>query len=97
MPDLMHGDRLQVLAAGPVGRVRRRRIEDDVGFDDLTGKRCGSASLIVRPLATFIKMYLIRGGFLEGVTGLVLSSLYAQYTFSKYAKLLELIRAGRHD
>jgi glycosyltransferase involved in cell wall biosynthesis len=55
-------------------------------------KTAGAGSLIFRPLATFIKMYLIRRGFLEGISGLELSLLYAQYTFCKYAKLEELCR-----
>ena len=54
------------------------------------GKRAGAGALLFRPLATFIKMYLLRKGFLEGLDGLVLSLLYAQYTFCKYAKLAEL-------
>lgn len=57
-----------------------------------SGTTVGSAGLIVKPLATFIKMYFIRKGFLEGSFGLVLSMLYAQYTFCKYYKLVELSR-----
>ncbi len=57
-----------------------------------SGATAGSAALIIKPLATFIKMYLIRKGFLEGYLGLQLSMLYAQYTFCKYAKLTELSR-----
>lgn len=53
------------------------------------GKRAGTWQLLARPCATFFKMYLLRGGFLEGFSGLVLSCFYAQYTFCKYAKLLE--------
>jgi (heptosyl)LPS beta-1,4-glucosyltransferase len=56
------------------------------------GKVVGVGSLILRPFATFIKMYIIRAGFLEGYLGIVLSLLYAQYTFCKYAKLIELRR-----
>lgn len=55
-----------------------------------SGKTAGSVSLFVKPLATFIKMYVVRKGFLEGFFGLVLSMLYAQYTFCKYSKLIEL-------
>lgn len=57
-----------------------------------SGTTIGSADLIVKPLATFIKMYFIRKGFLEGFFGLALSMLYAQYTFCKYAKLIEFSR-----
>jgi len=45
---------------------------------------------IVRPLATFIKMFFLRLGFLDGRYGLVLAVLYSYYTFLKYAKAWEL-------
>lgn len=51
--------------------------------------RAGLYSLTVRPFATFLKMYLLRLGFLEGMHGLVLSMLYCCYTFLKYAKTWE--------
>jgi uncharacterized membrane protein len=54
------------------------------------GKTAGLFQMLVKPVATFIKMYLLRRGFLDGRTGLVLSLLYAVYTFCKYAKLSEL-------
>jgi len=54
------------------------------------GKTIAPVYLLIKPAATFIKMYLIRKGFLEGRMGFVLSALYAYYTFCKYAKLAEL-------
>lgn len=54
------------------------------------GKTAGLLRMLVKPVAMFIKMYLLRRGFLDGRTGLVLSLLYAVYTFCKYAKLSEL-------
>lgn len=66
-----------------------------------TDRTAGTGALLFRPCATFVKMYLLRKGFLEGFTGLVLSLLYAQYTFCKYAKLAELCsttpRPGKQD
>ncbi len=56
------------------------------------GRSTGAGDLILRPGFTFIKMFLLRGGALEGRTGLVLSWLYARYTYSKYEKLRALIR-----
>jgi hypothetical protein len=35
-------------------------------------------------------MYVQRAGFLDGMPGLILSGLYAYYTFIKYAKFWEL-------
>jgi glycosyltransferase involved in cell wall biosynthesis len=45
--------------------------------------------LIVRPLWTFIRMYVLRLGFLDGIAGLILCSCSAGYVFTKYAKLWE--------
>lgn len=54
------------------------------------GKTAGIATLMFKPMATFVKMYIIKRGFLEGHAGLTLSLLYSQYTFCKYAKLMEI-------
>jgi glycosyltransferase involved in cell wall biosynthesis len=51
--------------------------------------RAGLFSFTVKPLATFIKMYLLRMGFLDGTRGLMLAILYSYYTFLKYAKTWE--------
>jgi hypothetical protein len=37
-------------------------------------------------------MYVGRLGVLDGIPGLILSGLYAYYTFVKYAKFWELAR-----
>jgi len=57
------------------------------------GKHAYLTDLMVRPVATFLRMYLFRTGFLDGYMGLQLAVLYAVYTFSKYAKLKELTEA----
>ena len=54
------------------------------------GRRFHRHQLLTHPLFTFIKMYLLRLGVLDGKPGLILSGLYAYYTFVKYAKLWEL-------
>lgn len=46
--------------------------------------------LIFRPPATFIKMYLLKLGFLDGWQGLVLAGLSSYQVLIKYAKLLKL-------
>jgi len=46
--------------------------------------------LLSHPLFTFLKMYVGRLGFLDAKAGLILSILYAYYTFVKYAKLWEI-------
>jgi len=49
--------------------------------------------LTFRPILTFFKYYLQRQGFREGMHGFVISVFASMYTFVKYAKLWDLIRA----
>jgi glycosyltransferase involved in cell wall biosynthesis len=49
----------------------------------------GLFSLTIKPLATFVKMYILRLGFLDGARGLILAVLYSYYTFLKYVKTRE--------
>lgn len=50
--------------------------------------------LLVRPPFMFVKMYIIRRGFLDGMHGLILSLLSSAYVFTKYAKLWDRERLG---
>ena len=50
----------------------------------------------------FLKMYVLRGGFLDGMHGFVLAYLHAFYVASKYVRLWERqlpahSRAGVHN
>jgi len=56
------------------------------------GTRARITDLLVRPPATFVKMYLFRAGFIDGFHGLVLATLSSAYVFVKYAKLHVLNR-----
>ncbi len=53
------------------------------------GRRFYAHQLVSHPLFTFVKMYIARQGFRDGMPGLVLAGLYAAYVFTKYAKLWE--------
>ncbi len=53
------------------------------------GKKASVGKLLLRPLAMFAKVYLVKQGFRDGRHGLILAGLYAYYTFLKYAKLWE--------
>ena len=50
--------------------------------------------MLFRPPARFLKMYVLRAGFLDGRAGFVLASLAAYYVFLKYAKVWELSGYG---
>jgi len=52
-------------------------------------KNYGLAALVTRPLFRFVKSYLIKRGFLDGMPGLIHAVLDAHYQFCIVAKLLE--------
>ncbi len=54
------------------------------------GKRAGIGQLLISPLLRFVKFYLARRGFLDGVPGLVHIAIGCFNSFAKYAKLREL-------
>ena len=58
------------------------------------GKKAGVFSIVINPIFKFLRMYIIRLGFLDGLEGLLLSILSANYTMVKYYKLLEMNRKG---
>lgn len=60
------------------------------------GRRAGVFDLTVHPLAAFLRNYLLKRGFLDGVPGLVISGMNAYYVFLKFAKLWELQRRPQH-
>jgi glycosyltransferase involved in cell wall biosynthesis len=54
------------------------------------GRKASVLDLVLRPPMTFIKMYFLKTGFMDGYHGLLLAVLYSMYTFTKYAKLKEM-------
>jgi len=53
------------------------------------GKKSSLSDTVLRPPFLFLKMYIIRLGFLDGLHGLLLSLLSSAYVFIKYAKIQE--------
>ena len=54
------------------------------------GERAGIARMVVAPAARFIRFYVLKLGFLDGVAGLVHIAIGCQNSFLKYAKLRAL-------
>ena len=54
------------------------------------GRRAGWIDLVMHPPAAFFRNYLLRGGFKDGVPGLIVSAMNARYVGLKFAKLWEL-------
>ncbi len=71
---------------------RKIQLYSDWGASQLwkEGQRAGWVSIGLRPVQRFLKMYVARAGFLDGIHGLVLAMLGAFSVFLKYAKLWEM-------
>jgi glycosyltransferase involved in cell wall biosynthesis len=54
------------------------------------GRRVTALQAFIFPRLAFFRNYVLRRGFLDGQTGLLVSLLNSYYVFLKYAKLLEL-------
>ena len=54
--------------------------------------KAGSLDLLVRPTVAFVRNYLLRRGFTQGLPGLVVSLMNTYYVLLKYVKLWELGR-----
>jgi hypothetical protein len=58
------------------------------------GVQSSAIKILTRPLGRFVKFYLLKRGFLEGLPGLFVALMEAFYVFLKYFKLWELNRAS---
>ena len=61
-----------------------------------SGRQFTFRDVTVRPVFQFIKMYVLRGGILDGLEGFILAVLSSAYVFTKYAKLWELTKGRSH-
>jgi glycosyltransferase involved in cell wall biosynthesis len=57
-----------------------------------SGRTATDADIFLRPPLTFLKMFVLKGGFLDGGRGWKLAKLYARYTRRKYGLLRENLR-----
>ncbi len=49
-------------------------------------KKSNKIKATINPIWTFFKIYVLKGGFLEGWHGFIIARLYSEYTFWKYIK-----------
>ncbi|MBA3269708.1 MAG: glycosyltransferase family 2 protein [Acidobacteria bacterium] len=54
------------------------------------GRRATWVDVLVTPRLTFFRNYILRGGFRDGMAGLVISAMNSYYVGLKFAKLWEL-------
>lgn len=55
-------------------------------YSTLNHKKKSIFKAIFNPYWTFFKLFILKGGFRDGIAGFIISKLYAQYTFWKYVK-----------
>ncbi len=58
------------------------------------GKHAGFTKLLLSPILRFVKFYIFRLGFLDGLPGLVHILIGCLNSFSKYVKLIELYKVN---
>jgi len=58
------------------------------------GRRASAFTVFSRPIARFVRAYVLKRGFLDGGPGLVLACFTAMTVYMKYARLWELSRGG---
>ncbi len=61
------------------------------------GRRASVVDLTLRPLWKFLRMYVLKAGFRDGLPGFVVAVTGSFYVFLKYAKLRELTAAARRE
>ena len=52
-----------------------------------SGRRAGFVDVALHPPAAFLRNYVLRRGFTDGMPGLIISAMNAHYVFLKFAKL----------
>ena len=72
---------------------RYTSLQAATSFD--AGKRVGALQVVASPLLRFLKFYLFRMGFLDGLPGFAHIVIGSFASFLKYAKLYELNRTQR--
>lgn len=87
------GDLLHDSAETLEGYLAKQNRYTSLAAGSYDGKPVSAARLVVSPLVRFAKFYLLRGGFRDGVPGLVHIAIGCFNSFIKYAKIRE--RQGR--
>ena len=83
-----HGLHNRDIAIQAETRNRYSSLKAKEKFD--AGERAGGWDIVFRPLARFLRVYIVMQAFRMGVAGIVASMEEAVYVFHKYAKLWEM-------
>jgi glycosyltransferase involved in cell wall biosynthesis len=92
----LHGDLLHASAESIDAYIAKQNRYTTVqaGQMHARGERASAAQLVLSPVARFLRFYVFRLGFLDGVAGFAHIAIGAFASFLKYAKLRALEQAG---
>jgi glycosyltransferase involved in cell wall biosynthesis len=88
----------------PLDHYSYRGVEDliarlnhysDLAAQDRRDRACmfRASALVLRPLARFLRNYLLQQGFRDGIPGLIMAVSYAYSVFAREAKVWEMTRS----
>jgi len=94
-PGTLEGDLLHDSAETLAGYLDKQNRYSTLAAEQLfaDGRRAGALHLFASPLVRFLKFYVFRLGFLDGLPGLIHIVIGCMNSWTKYAKLIELQRA----
>jgi len=97
IPGQLKGEILHYTYRSLSDYLRRLEIYSALAAADYAqrGKVAGGLKLLGNPLVTFIKAYILKRGFLDGVPGLMVAIMGAVSVYFKYAKLYELQHSSK--
>jgi glycosyltransferase involved in cell wall biosynthesis len=97
-PGTLEGDLLHESATDLTDYLAKQNRYTSLAAGQLhaNGRKAGLAVLVLSPLVRFVKFYVFRLGFLDGLPGLIHISIGCMNSFLKYAKLIELRRAKKN-
>ena len=93
-PGTLAGDLLHESAEDIANYLQKQNRYSTLAAQQLfeRGHNGGAFQLVLSPFVRFTKFYILRLGFLDGLPGLVHTSIGCASSFMKYAKLIELTR-----
>ncbi len=66
-------------------------------FDFESGRDVSLYDIVIRPPARFLKFFVVKKGFLEGMSGFIVALFESFYTYMKYARLWELKKMSKQN
>jgi glycosyltransferase involved in cell wall biosynthesis len=92
----LHGDMLHEPRQDLFRHVHKRNLysEHRAAFRHGQGERFRKRNLVLRPFVQFIRAYVVRGGYRDGIPGFVVASTGAFGWFIQEAKLWQLEQTG---